>query len=125
MFKAIGAWEIGIIFFSVLVGLFLLYCVLRIVMKAGYNWTFGLLFIIPIVDIVALAIFAFETWPIQLRLREVRSSQPREQETPQVVPVINAEPKPVEKLTMNFCSSCGNRLVPGVKFCSNCGNKVV
>ena len=122
-------WASGIfIFLYIVIGLCVLYCWIRIVMKAEYTWAYGLLFLIPAVDLVLFIVFAFETWPIQARLTKLRKQSKSPliaSHSPEVIPQASSEPKPVEiKPATNFCSSCGNRLILGVRYCSNCGSKI-
>jgi hypothetical protein len=48
----------------VLVGIFI-YPVARIISKAGYSSAWALLWLVPLVNIVALWVFAFADWPVR------------------------------------------------------------
>lgn len=39
--------------------------VIRIIQKAGYGWAWFLLALVPVVNLVALWVFAFSRWPSQ------------------------------------------------------------
>jgi len=49
--------------YSLLVALILIWPICKIVSKAGYSGAWGLLVIVPIVNIVALWAFALMDWP--------------------------------------------------------------
>jgi len=57
----------GIVWLAVVV--FFLFLNWRIVSKAGYNGALSLLMLIPLVNIVMYAIFAFSEWPVQKQAR--------------------------------------------------------
>jgi len=69
-----------ILAFAIFVGLIvtiikvLLYC--KVFSKAGYCWAFGLLVLVPIVNIVMPFILAFGDWPIQKELRALKPQTP-------------------------------------------------
>jgi hypothetical protein len=89
-------------------------------MKAGYSWAFGLLLLIPVVNLIVLAMFAFETWPAQSLLNKNHDNPTQEKGTQEVKSTTSVK----LKHAANFCSICGNKLVPGVNYCSNCGGKL-
>jgi hypothetical protein len=43
---------------------FRIWCFCEIAAKAGYSRWFGLLMVVPVVDLIIIGIFANETWPI-------------------------------------------------------------
>lgn len=45
-----------------------------IVRKAGYSGAWSLLMLIPLVNVIALFVFAFSTWPVQRAARGQRPS---------------------------------------------------
>ena len=47
-------------------------CVCRVVAKLGHPWTMGLLYLIPVVNIVMFAILAFSTSPVETKLRNYK-----------------------------------------------------
>lgn len=49
-------------------GMFVLYIISRIAVKAGYSWTWCFLMWIPIVNLFMATIFAFVKWPIEKEL---------------------------------------------------------
>ena len=51
--------------YSLIVILILLWPICRIVSKAGYSGAWGLLFLIPVVNFIALWAFALMEWPIE------------------------------------------------------------
>jgi hypothetical protein len=63
---------------EILAGLFVLGCLFffagymwwRIIQKTGYHGALGLLFLIPLVNIVFIIVLAFKEWPIQKQLKE-------------------------------------------------------
>jgi hypothetical protein len=65
----------GPVFLGVLAVLFLIPLIVawRITVKAGYTGVLSLLLLIPGVNIVMLLIFAFSEWPIQAKLRAMKS----------------------------------------------------
>jgi hypothetical protein len=44
----------------------------KIVKKAGYSWTWGLLFAVPAVNLLLLIFFAFAEWPVEREIRTLR-----------------------------------------------------
>ena len=44
--------------------IYLTWCAWKIATKAGYSSWFGLLMLVPVLNLVVLGIFAYETWPI-------------------------------------------------------------
>ena len=63
---------------AILAGLFVLGCLFfsagyiwwRIIQKTGYPGALGLLFLIPLVNMVFIIVLAFKEWPIQKQLKE-------------------------------------------------------
>jgi len=108
------------IFLYSVIALFTIYCYFRIIVKAGYAWEYGLLSIIPVLDIIWFFIFAFDKWPIQETLDKNLNSPRQETGKRRVVSTASTE----LKYAINFCPSCGQKLSQGVKYCSNCGSKV-
>ena len=49
---------------GILLGVYLIWCFCEIAAKAGYSRWFGLLMVVPVVDLIIIGIFANETWPI-------------------------------------------------------------
>jgi hypothetical protein len=47
---------------------FTIWCYWKIAAKAGYNPALSLLMIVPLANLIILAIFAFGKWPIEERL---------------------------------------------------------
>lgn len=47
-----------------------------IVSKAGYKGVLSLLYFVPVVNIIFLALFAFKEWPIQKELKALKAQQP-------------------------------------------------
>ena len=47
----------------------------RIFKKAGYPPAMGLLMLMPIVNLIAVAILAYSEWPIEQELRQARQKQ--------------------------------------------------
>jgi len=50
---------------------------MRLCSKAGYNSLFGLLLLVPVLNLVIFLYIAFMPWPIQRELRELRTVQNR------------------------------------------------
>ncbi|MBK7644402.1 MAG: hypothetical protein IPJ19_15400 [Planctomycetes bacterium] len=48
---------------------------LRLCSKAGYHALFGLLLLVPVVNVFVFLFLAFSRWPIERELRELRSVQ--------------------------------------------------
>jgi uncharacterized membrane protein YhaH (DUF805 family) len=63
------------VFLVVMLVLFLISLIVawRITVKAGYTGVLSLLLLIPVVNFVMLLIFAFSEWPIQAKLRAMKS----------------------------------------------------
>jgi hypothetical protein len=40
--------------------------------KAGYSWAFGLLMLVPIVNIIMIFVLAFGDWPVRRELRQFK-----------------------------------------------------
>jgi hypothetical protein len=81
---------LGPVFLLTMLVLFLIPIVVawRITVKAGYTGVLSLLLLIPVVNIVMLLIFAFSEWPIQAKLRAMKSgwTPPQNQTTPPTQP---------------------------------------
>jgi len=52
---------------GILLLIFIAYCWCRIAHKAGYQPWLGLLFLVPVVNLVFLGWFAFAAWPVHAR----------------------------------------------------------
>jgi len=76
VFPIIIAFFIAFAAFTVLVivAVKLLICC-KIFAKAGYSWAFGLLMLIPIVNIIMAFFLAFADWPVQKELRSLKQKQ--------------------------------------------------
>ena len=48
----------------------------KIFKKAGYSWAWGLLWLVPVGNIVLLLVLAFSDWPILKELRSLKSKPP-------------------------------------------------
>lgn len=57
---------IGIICLAVII--FFIVCYWKIWSKAGFNGAWSLLMLIPLVNLIAFACFAFAKWPVNARL---------------------------------------------------------
>jgi hypothetical protein len=62
-----GAFSIWHWLFFLIAAVIFVYPVCRIVGKAGYSPAWGLLWFVPLVNLVMLWIFAFAEWPVQRR----------------------------------------------------------
>lgn len=51
----------------------------KICSKVGYSRWYGLVTAIPFVNLIALIMFAYNTWPIESKLMELESRNSREQ----------------------------------------------
>jgi hypothetical protein len=40
--------------------------------KAGYPWAFGLLMLVPLVNIIMIFFLAFSDWPVRRELRQLK-----------------------------------------------------
>ncbi|MBI4312298.1 MAG: hypothetical protein HY681_11015 [Chloroflexi bacterium] len=45
----------------------------RIFEKVGYTRWWGLVMLVPVLNLVALVVFAFSVWPIEAELRRLRN----------------------------------------------------
>lgn len=64
--KDIGIPELTLILVVVLIlSLISLFPAWRIARKAGYNPALSLLFVVPVVRMIVLYVFAFSEWPIE------------------------------------------------------------
>jgi hypothetical protein len=52
-------------FFGLIAGILMVIPAWKIVAKAGYNGAWALLLFIPLVNIIMLYVFAFNTWPTE------------------------------------------------------------
>ena len=57
---------------AVVLAVLIVVCFMAIASRAGYSWFWGLIALIPIVDLIALFVFAFNEWPIQRELARLR-----------------------------------------------------
>lgn len=61
---------------------------MRVASKAGYPGWVALLFLVPVVDLVALLVVAFSKWPVERRLEQAtRRSRPYGTGVPTSMPV--------------------------------------
>jgi DNA-directed RNA polymerase subunit RPC12/RpoP len=124
-----SAFQPFLIFLYIVIGLFFLYCWICIVMKAGYTWAFGLLFLIPVVNLILYILFAFETWPLQMKYRKVRDELAEYKSTTdgeklETIPQTETPINSMASASINFCSNCGAKLNTVVNFCYQCGYKI-
>jgi heme/copper-type cytochrome/quinol oxidase subunit 2 len=63
-----------VIIFALLMTILVVWSFCRIFRKAGYNWAWGLLWLVPIGNIVALLMLAFGDWPILKEMRQLKGS---------------------------------------------------
>ena len=68
----IGVTETVVFYVVVFVLLLMIWA--AVLSKAGYSGWYSLLMVVPIVNLIALIVFASREWPIQRELRELRSS---------------------------------------------------
>jgi hypothetical protein len=52
-----------------------IYC--KVFAKAGYHWAFGLLALVPILNIIMPFVLAFGQWPVRAELEELRRQLPQ------------------------------------------------
>jgi len=77
----VGAFAaLGVFYIVVLI--FFLVCYIRIISKAGYSGWWVLTLLIPLVNLVMIAVFAFKKWPIEERLEAAERRQLRLSGTP-------------------------------------------
>ena len=62
----------GIVILALVV--FVIWCYWKIAAKAGYNPALSLLMLVPLGNLIFLAIFAFGKWPIEERLAALESA---------------------------------------------------
>jgi hypothetical protein len=53
--------------YTLVIILAVIWPVCRIVGKAGYSNAWGLLVLIPLVNVIALCVFAYSDWPVERR----------------------------------------------------------
>ena len=71
--EAVPVFLIGIIVLALLVIVPLkLLIACMIFRKTGYSWTFGLLMLVPIVNILMIFVLAFGDWPVRRELRQLK-----------------------------------------------------
>lgn len=51
-----------------------IYMVTRVAKKAGYHWAYGLLYLVPIANVVIIIMFVFSKWPIERELEQLRAN---------------------------------------------------
>lgn len=61
------------IILEIVILIFMVVCAWKIVSKAGYHGALSLLMIIPLVNLIMIAIFAFAEWPVQKELKLLKS----------------------------------------------------
>jgi hypothetical protein len=69
-----GVFGCSLLLFMVAIGVFIWW---RIFAKAGFGGPFGLLMVIPVVNLVMLFVLAFAKWPVEKELDELRRQQYR------------------------------------------------
>ena len=70
--ESIGAFELLVI---VIVAGIAVLPIWRIVSKAGFPGVLSLLFLIPMVNIIMLFVFAFMKWPIERELEKIKAAR--------------------------------------------------
>jgi heme/copper-type cytochrome/quinol oxidase subunit 2 len=63
-----------VVIFALLMTILFVWSFCRIFRKAGYNWAWGLLWLVPIGNIVAILMLAFGDWPILKEMRQLKGS---------------------------------------------------
>jgi heme/copper-type cytochrome/quinol oxidase subunit 2 len=58
---------------EIVIVIFMVVCAWKIVSKSGYHGALSLLMIIPLVNVVMVAIFAFAEWPVLKELKLLKS----------------------------------------------------
>ena len=88
--------------------------------KAGYNKWFGLLMIVPVVNVIAFLVFAFEDWPIEGRPHD-------DTKCPSCGATIANDwivcPHCQERLRRD-CPQCGKTIKAGWKSCPFCATPI-
>jgi len=64
-----------VIFVALIVTAIKLLIICKIFSKAGFCWALGLLFLVPIANIVMAFYLAFADWPVQKELRQLKQQQ--------------------------------------------------
>ena len=119
------------IFLYVIVAIYLIFCFIRICKKAGYSPLFGILLIIPGINLIILGIMAFEKWPI-LSVRD-RLQNGREETKKNITSIVCGKcgSKVNEKdkycpqcglaISETVCKTCGQLITDEMKYCVHCG----
>jgi hypothetical protein len=53
--------------YTLIVVLLVIWPICRLVSKTGYSGAWGLLFVVPLINVIALWFFAFTEWPLERR----------------------------------------------------------
>ena len=92
----------------VVIGVYILWCFMLIARKAGYTTIFGILMIIPVINLILLGVFTFEKWPItKLYIKQQH----------RLIDMMKLEGTTV-------CNKCGKTVDIQDKYCSECGNEL-
>lgn len=70
VFPVIGIFVVLLAVMVVVPMKLLIFCMLF--HKAGYSWAFGLLMLVPLVNIIMIFILAFGDWPVRRELRQLK-----------------------------------------------------
>jgi len=81
---------VGLVFFVLWLGFifFLGFMLWKIVEKTGYHGALGILFLVPIANIIMMAILAFKEWPIQKESKGGEIKSPSSLPTPLIVVIV-------------------------------------
>jgi hypothetical protein len=97
-------------------GIFYLVCMVKVFEKAGYPAIYGILMIIPLVNLVMLGTLAFETWPIQKKpSNTIQQHKTSNFSAPQK--------RHTHFPGVNLCAECGRAISGRSNVCGGCGGK--
>lgn len=89
----------------IVVGIYFILCFALIAKQAGYRLLFGILIIVPVLNLIVLGTLAFEKWPItRLYIKQQQ----------RLIKLMNL-------VSTSVCEKCGATINEQDKFCSMCG----
>lgn len=58
---------------EIVIVIFMVICAWKIVSKSGYHGALSLLMLVPLVNLIMIAVFAFSEWPVVKELKLLKS----------------------------------------------------
>jgi hypothetical protein len=69
-----AGYVVGVVLFYLVIFVLVTYAACRVAKKAGYSPWLGLLYLVPIANLVLLIMFVFSKWPIEREVEQLRAN---------------------------------------------------